>query len=191
MKQLLSKINVERQAYYRHTKKEYVLFCRSLKNLKKTRFSPLQTPVFFCIGSDRIIGDCLGPLVGHKLKQLFPGKDTIYGTLKQPVHAQNMEQYLSEIYQRFKDPFCIAIDASLGSPDHVGLITLSGAPLSPGEGVKKNLPKVGDISITGIVNSWTGDPHLCLQNTRLNEVEQLSEFIFRGIASCFYAELSS
>ena len=49
--------------------------------------------IFLCIGSDRVTGDCLGPYVGY---QLFEHLDAhgiyIYGTLKEPVHALNLEK---------------------------------------------------------------------------------------------------
>ena len=51
--------------------------------------------VILCIGSDRITGDSLGPLVGHSLSKT-PLKSThIYGTLTQPVHALNLNKTIS------------------------------------------------------------------------------------------------
>src|SRR5690554_2831459 len=46
-----------------------------------------------CIGSDRSTGDALGPLVGAYLKQLPIPRTSVWGTLAQPVHALNLEQY--------------------------------------------------------------------------------------------------
>lgn len=46
-----------------------------------------QEVVFLCIGSDRITGDSLGPLIGHKLSKEHLSRCIIYGTLNQPVHA--------------------------------------------------------------------------------------------------------
>ena len=47
----------------------------------------------------------------------------------------------------------IAIDASLGQKKHLGYVTIGNGALYPGAGVQKNLPPVGDIHITGIVNT--------------------------------------
>ncbi len=49
-------------------------------------------PVVLCIGTDRVTGDSLGPLVGTFLHAY--GSDrylSIYGTLDFPVHALNLE----------------------------------------------------------------------------------------------------
>ena len=44
--------------------------------------------VIVCIGTDKCIGDCLGPLVGTLLKDnLLPLP--VYGTISNPVHALN------------------------------------------------------------------------------------------------------
>ena len=143
------------------------------------------TPVFLCIGTDRMTGDCLGPLVGYKLCQHSKDKSCIFGTLEQPVHALNLTYALTRIRLRFTDPFVIVVDAALGLPGHIGNITLSSGSLLPGEGMNKTLPAVGDISITGIVNSCHGNASLLLQNTRLHLVNQMADFICAGLASCF------
>ena len=40
-----------------------------------------------------------------------------------PVHAGNLQLYIDKINETFVDPFIIAIDASLGREEHIGLIT--------------------------------------------------------------------
>ena len=43
-----------------------------------------------CIGTDKCIGDCLGPLVATILEEnLFPLP--IYGTISNPIHALNID----------------------------------------------------------------------------------------------------
>ncbi|NSJ87437.1 DUF1256 domain-containing protein [Blautia hansenii] len=46
--------------------------------------------VILCIGSDRITGDSLGPLVGHSLSRFSLPHARVYGTLDRPVHALNL-----------------------------------------------------------------------------------------------------
>lgn len=65
----------------------------------------------------------------------------VYGDLTHPVHAANLARYMECINQTFINPYIIAIDASLGRKDHVGLITLGTGPLRPGLGVKKSCLK--------------------------------------------------
>ena len=159
--------------------------------LLKTERS-LDDVVIICIGTDRSTGDSLGPIVGYKLTKTLQGSQkssakndiTVYGTLSSPVHATNLDAVLNDIQLRHNNPFCIAIDASLGSQGHIGYVTVGTGPLKPGLGVNKRLPDVGDLHITGIVNlSGTNDPML-LQTTRLNIVMELADAIVKGLIYC-------
>lgn len=47
--------------------------------------------VIVCIGTDKCIGDCLGPLVGTMLLEKFIPLP-VYGTIKSPMHALNLEK---------------------------------------------------------------------------------------------------
>ena len=51
---------------------------------------PWKELVFLCIGSDRITGDSLGPLIGRQLLCHRWQHSFIYGTLEEPVHALKM-----------------------------------------------------------------------------------------------------
>mgnify|MGYP000678818091 CR=1 FL=1 len=137
---------------------------------------PSGNTVILCIGTDRATGDCLGPLVGDYLKKAIPDL-AVYGTLEHPVHALNLEQTIQEIYTIYEQPFIIAIDASLGKEDHIGMMTLGSGPLKPGLGVKKKLPEVGDLHITGIVNSSHDMESSTLQTTRLSIIFQIADAI--------------
>lgn len=137
------------------------------------------TPIILCIGTDRATGDCLGPLVGEKLMHYHEDFQVI-GNLSAPVHALNLCDALHDIRYNYENPFVIAVDASLGSSAHVGLVTLTNGPIFPGKGVRKKLPAIGDISITGIVNVSGGHPGL-LQSTRLYTVMQLADCIAEAL----------
>lgn len=142
--------------------------------------------ILLCIGTDRSTGDCLGPLVGSKLQPLQQESIQVYGTLEDPVHASNIEEKLKQIYSQYKSPYIIAIDASLGSLDNVGLVNIDEGSLRPGAGVNKNLPPVGDLNITGIVNVGGFLEYLVLQNTRLNIVMKLADLIADGLKRIIY-----
>lgn len=133
------------------------------------------TPIILCIGTDRATGDCLGPLVGEQLID-YHEEFKVLGCLSSPVHALNLHQTISSIYDTIENPFIIAIDAALGDRAHIGYVTVGNCPISPGKGVNKKLPAIGDISITGIVNV-SGQNASLLQTTRLYTVMQLSNCI--------------
>lgn len=141
--------------------------------------------VFLCIGSDRITGDSLGPLIGHRLASLKGEGFHVYGTLDDPVHALNLAERLEVIRKRHPDGLIVAVDASLGSRRHQGYITVGCGSIRPGAGAGKNLPEVGDVFITGIVNVSGSFEQLLLQTTRLSTVFHMADAIIQGILICF------
>lgn len=151
-------------------------------NLIPTKKQPV---VVICIGTDRSTGDSLGPLVGMKLKRRFPN-DHIFGTLESPVHALNLEDTIKKVESTFHDPFIIGIDACLGKLSSIGIISASDGPVKPGAGVNKQLPPVGDMHITGIVNVSGFMQHIVLQNTRLHLVMSMADFIADSLFLSLY-----
>lgn len=183
MKQYIEK---DRKVYY-YDSKEYhssYHFSNTLQKLLEENFYQNKFLVFLCIGSDRATGDCLGPLLGYKLSMINRGKYAVYGTLEHPVHAKNLKETVDQIYEDVPNPFIIAVDASLGKATHVGFFTLGEGPLKPGAGVDKDLPYVGDLFITGIVNLSGLLDQMLLQTTRLGTVMSLVDLIYQGINQC-------
>jgi putative sporulation protein YyaC len=142
----------------------------------------LSQPIaIVCIGTDRSTGDSLGPLVGTMLKEKDVSFFHVYGTLEEPIHAMNLEEKLNAIRTNHKNVFMIGIDACLGRLKSVGAITIGKGPVRPGAGVNKDLPPVGDIHITGIVNVSGFMEFFVLQNTRLHLVMNMAKTIVNGI----------
>jgi putative sporulation protein YyaC len=144
--------------------------------------------VILCIGTDRSTGDCLGPLVGHKLKTNYYLKNaSVLGTLNEPVHAKNLNETVQQLYSQTEKPLIIAIDASLGKNENIGKINLFKGPLYPGAGVNKNLRSIGDISITGIVNISGYMEYIILQNTRLSLVMEMADTIALSLYTALHS----
>ena len=137
--------------------------------------------VLLCIGTDRSTGDSLGPLVGDKLNFLIRDHIFLYGNLKSPIHAKNLCETVNKIKSTYKNPYIIAVDACLGSIQNVGRIIIESKPIMPGAAMNKDLPPVGDLSITGVVNIAGTLEFMVLQNTRLYTVMHLADIISRGI----------
>lgn len=147
--------------------------------------------VFLCIGTDRSTGDSLGPLVGDKLRFLNKNNISIYGNLKFPVHAKNLNEIINSINNKNKNSFIVAIDSSLGSIQDVGKIILEKKPLRPGSALNKKLPQIGNLSLTGIVNISGTLEFMILQNTRLFTVMTLADIISSSIYNCIIKLLKS
>ena len=147
---------------------------------------PSVSPVILCIGTDRIIGDSLGPITGSILSYKtetgqISCRLSVYGTLAAPVHALNLNETLQEIKK--KHPHCpvIAVDASLGSLSHIGTTYVRSGCIRPGAGVCKRLPSAGDIAITGIAAADSTHPYLSLQTARLSVIAQMADYISQCI----------
>lgn len=153
-------------------------FCRQMNRLISDWSSPV---LFLCIGSDRITGDCLGPLVGHRLSMCPLRNCTVLGTLSSPVHAGNLHQVMADIHKQYPGYLVIAIDAALDRTETIGQIYLHDYPLSPGAGVQKYLPPAGEISITGVVAPLEPFSAALLSETRLSIVMQITDCIVEGL----------
>lgn len=153
-----------------------------LMNLLVKDFSIYDGLVLFCIGTDRITGDSLGPLVGYKLEKSSLRNVHVYGTLDEPIHALNIDESLLKVRKNHPNLPVIAIDASLGHSSHLGCITVTKGALKPGTGVKKRLKQVGDISITGIVCASSPLANMELQTTRLSMVMKLADCICESLS---------
>lgn len=159
------------------------LFQDLISRLRSLGINKNRPVVLMCIGTDRSTGDCLGPLVGTRLMESGQTFYNVYGCLEHPVHATNLEEKLKEVYTLYPDPFIIAVDACLGRIESVGTINVGYGSLQPGAGVRKSLPPVGDIHITGIVNVGGFMEYMVLQSTRLNTVMRLADIIVEGLLS--------
>lgn len=134
-----------------------------------------------CIGTDKCIVDSLGPLTGTFLAKEKLNID-IYGTLEKPVHAMNISDYIKAIKKKNYDKV-IAIDACLSNRKNQGIIEVREGPITPGRGIGKMLPEIGDVSIIGIVDSSDKEFHDLVQDTRLSLIYEMAEVISQGIVT--------
>jgi putative sporulation protein YyaC len=137
--------------------------------------------VLLCIGTDRSTGDSFAPMIGTLLseKNINNNNFTILGTLQNPVHAKNLRSTLSGL--KSDNSLIIAVDASLGDAKNIGKIKIVDGSIRPGAGVGKELPIVGDISITAVVNFDYINPYITLQSTRLGIVYDMSKIVSEAI----------
>ncbi|KRQ87727.1 hypothetical protein ABG79_00532 [Caloramator mitchellensis] len=139
-----------------------------------------EKTLIVCIGTDKCIGDSLGPLVGTFLKESCCPIPVI-GTLESPAHAVNLEDVILDISFDYFDYFIIAIDACLGFDDTIGDIQVKLGPVHPGKGVGKILPSIGDISIVGVVDSIDNPDSYMLKNIRLHFIWEMAKIIAESI----------
>ncbi len=168
---------------------EYNLFVNdfntSIYNLPKE--SNYSNYIFLCVGSDKIMGDSYGPLVGQKLEEFFQSMYTnvkVIGTLETPVSALNFNETVSKIYSSYKNPCVIVIDSALSKENRIGNIIVQNSKIQCGKGTNKQMKLIGDISIRAIVATNYNTPrynYKSLQNVSLKQVLKLADITANGI----------
>ena len=150
--------------------------------------NPYLEIVFLCVGTDRLIGDCFGPLVGSKLEKMFRQYNifniSIYGTLDENICYTNIEKTLKKIKKLHKNPCIIVIDAALASEKNIGKIYVKTGNTEIANGIHKRTIKIGDISIKAVVGkNYKTSKHnfLSLQSASLNDIMELSNIVAKGI----------
>ena len=139
-----------------------------------------KIPIVICVGSDLVLGDSLGPLVGTFLKKKNI-RTYIYGNLSSPITAKEVNyagKYLKEMHP---NSLSIVVDAAIGESDDIGLVRVLNKGIKPGQGVNKDLDKLGDIGIIGIVASKSIKNYNLFNLTRLNLIYKMAETISDGI----------
>lgn len=146
--------------------------------------------IIVCIGTDKCIGDCLGPLVGTLLEESsFPLP--VYGTLNSPIHALNIDKRITEIKKLHPQATIIGIDACLGDSSSIGEIHIRDYPIHPGKGVGKSLPEVGIASIIGIVDSSDHAEFFTTRGIRLSLIFEMSKVISLGLNHAYFSKFKN
>ena len=152
----------------------------------------MALPVIICIGSTQVMGDSLGPMVGDLLRERYRVRAYVYGGMRAPVNGINYHEYCSHLKKRHPESLIIAVDACVGEETDVGKIKYLPRGLKAGEALKKNLPRVGDVGILGVVAPRGKDNLFALLNCPyslvLNMSEQIAYNIFRFLATPFKKE---
>lgn len=153
---------------------------------EKIRNLEISELVFLCIGTDRITGDCFGPLVGYKLKHLFKNEKNIkvIGSLENIICTHNILNVINDINNKYDEPFLIAIDAALSNKRNIGEIIVTKDSINIGSSLNKEKIYVGDLSIKGIVSKDFKKPQYnfrLLQNTPLNLIMNMADCVSQGI----------
>lgn len=139
--------------------------------------------IFFCIGTDRVIGDCVGPITGSLLKSKY-GNKNIYGDLEENLTYENIEDKLNEVNLKHNNPYIIAIDAALSSNEDIGKFYVDDKGINYRKSLNSKNLKIGDIGIKVVVGKDYNDSELnfkVLQNISLSKIVKISKKTFDGI----------
>ncbi len=141
--------------------------------------------LFLCIGSEKISGDSLGPIVGTLLKEKYKLPYPVLGSEDYPVNGVNISRYREYILSHFPTHKIIAIDAALGDKKDVGNIKFRDGGVKAGGAVGVKNEPIGDLAILGVVGEKGSDCMQTLLDAPFEKVLTLAEKIADVIYEVF------
>ena len=132
--------------------------------------------VIVCVGSDKISGDALGPMVGSLLRATGV-PCPVYGVEGATVNGGSLAEYRNFVQRYHPGVPVIAVDAAVGNPDEVGHIKYRLGGVKAGGAMGRTEPPLGDLAILGVVGVKGADPLASLLAVPYREVEALADRI--------------
>ncbi len=162
---------------------DYKRFVNELKLKLKSNNKKI---VFVCIGTNKIIGDSLGALIGSNLNKLLINNKEIdvIGNFENPIHALNIEENIKYINNKYKDKCIVVIDSAISKKELVGKIFVTEGKIKLNKGKNKEKLELGDISIKYSVCEDLEDTDRNLQSLKhipIQLIVDLSNIISLGI----------
>ena len=140
-----------------------------------------DSPVYMCIGTEKVFSDSLGPRVGSLLNERMTKPLFVYGMNDRNITAENLLNSYNFIKAMHPDNQIVVIDAGVGSTEQLGGVQLSRGGIVPGAATNKNLPSVGDIGIVGIVAERGMSDFYTLNSSKDRLVSAVAQFIADAI----------
>jgi|AntRauTorcE11897_2_1112592.scaffolds.fasta_scaffold00016_72 putative sporulation protein YyaC len=140
-------------------------------------------PVIMCLGTDKVIADSLGPIVGHLLATKYNIQTFVYGKLNRTVNAVNMNTYYEHIKKTHKSAKILVIDAKLGTREDIGNINVSKDGVVPCNSAY--LKKIGDVNITLTVLENNFCKRKLMSCTKLSYIYEKAELIAKAIYNAY------
>lgn len=143
----------------------------------KNKVNNTNTPVFMCIGTEKVFSDSLGPRVGTLLNTQMQTPMFVYGLLDQNITAENLCRSYDFIKAMHPDSQIVVIDAGVGEENQLGKVQLCDGGILPGAATNKNLPEIGDVGIVGIVAERGMHDFYTLNSSKDKLVGEVAQFI--------------
>ena len=148
----------------------------------KNEFSNI---VILCVGTNKIIGDLFGPIVGQKLIENIKRKDIIiYGDIQNTLNFSNAKTILEKVFFEYRKPFIITIDAALGNENMIEKVVVTRGKIKIGDSLGRCICYNSQINIKGIVgkdNKNVKENLKTLKRVNPKIIENLSNTVVYGI----------
>lgn len=173
-----------------NVQKEYLEFIKNLK--RKISMYDLKSEfkqiIFLCVGTNKIIGDMIGPMVGEDLKNRI-NKNTkkeiiVFGNMENTLNLKNAKNIISNIKSKYVNPFIITIDTALGKEENLKKIYVTQGEIEIGKAVSKGIKYESHVNIKGVVGKYSNTKEKninTLKNVEPESIFYLSSIISNGI----------
>lgn len=138
-----------------------------------SKYQEYKEIVIINVGTDLVVGDSFGPLVGTMIEENRLNNFYSYGNLDNPITALNLKDEVKKIKAMHPNAYLIGIDACVSKTEEKlnTLMFRLDKPLCPGSGAGKVLIDVGDSSIVFILKEPIGKSlSMVLRQDRLRNV---------------------
>lgn len=147
----------------------------------KSKLANGNTPVYMCIGTEKVFSDSLGPRVGTLLNVRMTEPAFVYGLIEQNITAENLCKSYEFIKSMHPDNPIVVVDAGVGELEQLGSVQLCDGGILPGAATNKNLPEIGDVGIVGIVAEKGMGDFYTLNSAKDKLVSEVAQFIAEAI----------
>lgn len=140
--------------------------------------------IILCIGTKKVVGDSVGPLVGENIKYLENDYIKIYGAVENTINFNNAKNILTEIYEKFDNPYIITIDAALGNKENMGQVILNKGYIKIGKALEKSICFYSNLNVKCVVGKNTNSMFnnlVELKNVDIEEINNIVRLVSVGI----------
>lgn len=132
------------------------------------------TPVILCIGSDKIAGDSVGPIVGDILKNRLNARCFVYGATGKSVNGRNVQDFLELIKCAHPESPVIAVDSCLSKEAEKPFVAVVSGGVNPKRAITGIENPAGDVGVLGAVEKPSDDPLKTLMAVSWDKVQKTS-----------------
>lgn len=149
--------------------------------------------VILCIGTDKLIGDCVGPMVGQRLINSWKLKNNddvkskeiiILGNMEKTLNYKNARDVIKQVNENYSMPFIIAIDTALSKISTTQKIYVNNGSLTIGNSLGRRFLFRSHINIKCVVGECKNTPNeniKVLKNVEPKQVMQLADIVAYGV----------
>ena len=142
--------------------------------------------VFVCIGTNLIIGDAFGPIVGSILQNTIgkSNKIKIIGNLDDCITYDNIKEKIKDINKMYSDDIIVVLDSAISNKSDIGKVFVQNRGLKYGESLKKKNESIGNISIKAVVCEQSNNSINNFNNLKtvsINQLQNICKLVSLGI----------